>query len=196
MRNAPKAAARAEQPAATSVAAQPRVAAAGEDPAASDTQELERQMYEIVNSDRLNPSNAPETRGQAKALAWNEQLAEMARAYSEEMAKRGFFDHVSPEGVSPDMRLNRAGIVWQAEGENIAKYHGVAAAETAFMNEPRFQSNHRANILDADFTDVGIGIVKGPDGMYYITQEFIGAPHASHPQNTGSSASIVTGSRR
>ena len=43
------------------------------------------------------------------------------------------------------------------------------------MNEPRFQQhNHRGNILSLEYTHVGIGIVKGPDGMLYITQEFAG----------------------
>jgi uncharacterized protein YkwD len=40
------------------------------------------------------------------------------------------------------------------------------------MNEPRFQPNHRANILNPDYTHVGVGIAKGADGMFYITQEF------------------------
>ena len=44
------------------------------------------------------------------------------------------------------------------------------------MNEPRFGYNHRSNILDPKYTDVGVGIVKAPDGRYYITQEFLQKP--------------------
>jgi uncharacterized protein YkwD len=44
------------------------------------------------------------------------------------------------------------------------------------MNEPRFQHNHRANILNANYTDVGIGIIQGPNGSLYITQDFVGTP--------------------
>ena len=151
-----------------------------EDPTASESQMLEKQMLELVNRDRLNPSNISETRGQARSLEWNDRLVAVAREYSKDMVTRGFFSHVSPEGVSPDARVTAAGIEWQAEGENIAIYSSVAAAQSAFMNEPRFQPNHRANILDSKFTDIGIGIVKGPDGRYYITQEFIEAPGDSH----------------
>jgi uncharacterized protein YkwD len=61
-------------------------------------------------------------------------------------------------------------------GENIAIYTSVARAEAAFMNEPRFAKNHRANILSPDFTDGGIGIATGPDGRLYITQDFYAAP--------------------
>jgi uncharacterized protein YkwD len=41
------------------------------------------------------------------------------------------------------------------------------------MNEPKFQENHRANILSRTFTNVGIGIASGPDGTLYITQDFV-----------------------
>jgi len=48
----------------------------------------------------------------------------------------------------------------------------VRDAEESFMDEPRFQNNHRGNILDPKYTDVGIGIVQAPDGNLYITQDF------------------------
>ena len=63
-------------------------------------------------------------------------------------------------------------MAWQAVGENIAIAASAANAQSAFMNEPRFTQNHRGNILSAAFTEVGIGIVQGPDGRLYITQDF------------------------
>ena len=66
------------------------------------------------------------------------------------------------------MRINAAGISWRALGENIAIYGTVLGAEAAFMNEPHFQHNHRSNILNANYTDVGIGIVQGPNGSLYV----------------------------
>ena len=51
-------------------------------------------------------------------------------------------------------------------------------AQTAFMSEPRFQKNHRGNILNAMYTEVGIGIAQGPDGSLYITQDFVTIPAA------------------
>jgi len=70
------------------------------------------------------------------------------------------------------MRVSRAGIRWQATGENIAKVDTVVGAEAAFMNEPKFQPNHRGNILNPDYTHVGVGVARGAKGMLYITQEF------------------------
>jgi uncharacterized protein YkwD len=137
---------------------------------------LEHEMYGLINRDRLDPANAAETGGQAQALRWNPALAAAARAHSRDMQEQHFFAHVDREGRSPGTRVKAAGIEWQAVGENIAIYDSVRAAQTAFMNEPRFGHNHRSNVLDSKYTDVGVGIVKAPDGRYYITQEFVETP--------------------
>jgi len=150
--------------------------------------ELEKQMYELINRDRSNPANAAETRGRARPLRWNEQLAAVARAHSRDMIQQGFFDHVDPEGRSSGERLSAAGIRWQAVGENIAIYDGVTGAEGAFMREPRFEPNHRANILNLTYTDVGVGIAQAPDGRYYITQDFLTSPPGLGSSPEGSSA--------
>lgn len=137
---------------------------------------LERQMYDLINRDRVDPGNADETHGRAQPLRWNGALAAVARQHSREMLRQKFFAHVDREGRSPGTRVKAAGIGWQSVGENIAIYDKVPAAQAAFMNEPRFGHNHRSNILDAKYTDVGVGIVQAPDGRYYITQEFIEQP--------------------
>jgi uncharacterized protein YkwD len=136
--------------------------------------DLERQMWVLVNHDRLNPETFAETGGRVQPLKWNESLAAVARAHSRNMLEQRFFNHVDPDGRTFSTRINEAGIPWQAAGENIAIYETVSGAEAAFMNEPRFQHNHRANILSANYTDVGIGIVQGPNGSLYITQDFVG----------------------
>ncbi|HEV2234359.1 MAG TPA: CAP domain-containing protein [Terriglobia bacterium] len=139
--------------------------------------DLEMQMWAMVNRDRQDPRNAEETRGgHAIRVRWNERLAEVARAHSRDMVEQGFFDHVDPEGRTPAARINAGGIPWRALGENIAINGSVPGAEAAFMDEPRFEKNHRANILNTKFTDVGIGIVQAPNGSLYITQDFVTIP--------------------
>jgi uncharacterized protein YkwD len=148
--------------------------------------ELERQMWALVNRDRLNPANSAETKGgHGLPLRWNEKVAEVARAHSRDMLEQRFFGHVDLEGSSPAERISAAGIPWQALGENIAINGTVAGGEDAFMNEPRFQENHRANVLNAKYTDVGIGIVQAPNGSYYITQDFIATPTRPHTSGNG-----------
>jgi uncharacterized protein YkwD len=140
-------------------------------PCQTDSGEL--QMLHLLNNDRTAPSQAAETRGHARALLWDPQLAALARAHSQELAFGRPFSHMGANGSSPSDRLSKAGIQWVSMGENIAKEQNVMLAEAALMNEPKFQSNHRANILNPNFTIVGIGIVTGPDGALYITQEFV-----------------------
>jgi uncharacterized protein YkwD len=137
---------------------------------------LERQMWALVNRERLDPATSAETGGRAQPLKWNEKLAAVARAHSRDMIEQRYFDHVDPQGRTLVARINAAGIHWRAVGENIALNGTVPGAEAAFMNEPRFQSNHRGNILNANFTEVGIGIVQGPKGSLYITQDFAAIP--------------------
>lgn len=133
---------------------------------------LQRQLVEMVDADRLNPANTPETGGRAHPLKWDSRLAEAALKHSEDMAIRHYFSHVDPNGDTPVDRVTRLGVQWRAMGENIAKNFTVPAAEEAFMNEPRFENNHRGNILNPRYNYIGVGIVQGSDGMVYVTQEF------------------------
>ncbi|MDI6871855.1 MAG: CAP domain-containing protein [Bacillota bacterium] len=56
-----------------------------------------------------------------------------------------------------------------AAGENIAKARFVDQAEQLFMNS----SGHRANILSSSYTQVGVGVYLGSDGLTYVSQMFI-----------------------
>ncbi len=141
--------------------------------------DLEKQMWALVNRDRLDPATFAETRGRAEPLKWNDKLAAVARAHSRKMIEQQFFNHVDPDGKTPLERINEAGILWQAYGENIALHETVEGAQAAFMSEPRFQKNHRGNILNTMYTEVGIGIAQGPDGSLYITQDFVTIPTSS-----------------
>lgn len=151
-------------------------AACGGDAACEGMRPLATEMLALVNADRLNPSNDAETGGAAQPLKWDPKLAQAALAHSQDMALNHYFSHYGPVGSSPADRISKAGVRWRAMGENIAKNYTVGSAEDAFMNEPRFQPDHRANILNRKFNYVGIGIVRGPDGMIYATQEFAQEP--------------------
>ena len=133
---------------------------------------LERQALDLINRDRVAPEYLGETRGRARPLLWDERLAAVARAHSEEMARYGYFGHTAADGASPEQRISSAGIRWTLVGENIASCQSIAQAESTFMDEPKFERNHRWNILNPDYTRVGVGIATGSDGMLYITEDF------------------------
>ena len=141
-------------------------------PGLNRVRDMEQQMLELLNRDRADPANTPETYGRALPLQWNERLAAVARAHSLDMLNQGYFAHEDGQGRNVANRVEATGMAWQSVGENIAIYNSIASAEAAFMNEPRFTRNHRANILNASFKEVGIGIVQAPNGSLYITQNF------------------------
>jgi uncharacterized protein YkwD len=158
----------------------PHVLPASRNQGLNHARAMEQQMLELMNRDRADPANTTETKGRALPLQWNESLAEVARAHSLDMLNKRYFAHEDGMGRNVANRVEAAGLAWQSVGENIAIYNSVASAEAAFMNEPRFTKNHRANILSAGFTEVGIGIVQAPNGSLYITQDFYTASsHAS-----------------
>ena len=85
------------------------------------------------------------------------------------MIKRDFFSHVNPEGQSPFERMQEQKIVYNYAGENLAFNESVYAAQQAFMHSPE----HKANILNANYTQVGLGIVEASRGRIFVVQEFI-----------------------
>lgn len=82
----------------------------------------------------------------------------------------GYFSHTRPNGTSCFTALDEANVSYRYAGENIAG--GFATPEavvTAWMNSP----GHRANIMNANYTKLGVGYYT-TDGSYYWVQLFIG----------------------
>lgn len=120
----------------------------------------EKEMFELVNKERVLSG--------AKALVWDESLAEVGRKHSSDMFKRGYFSHYSPEGKDVGDRLLGNKIEYSYAGENLALAPNVARAHTGLMNS----EGHKRNILDPAFGKIGIGAMDG--GVYgkMFTQVF------------------------
>ncbi|HEY8346153.1 MAG TPA: CAP domain-containing protein [Symbiobacteriaceae bacterium] len=122
----------------------------------------EQQMLNLINGERAKAGLAP--------LKADPTLTMLARMKSQDMINRNYFSHQSPTYGSPFDMMKRYGVSYRTAGENIAGNHSVQAAHAALMNSP----GHRANILNSQYTHVGIGIIKGgPYGMMF-TQMFVG----------------------
>jgi uncharacterized protein YkwD len=122
--------------------------------------DLEAQMLELVNQERVAAGLG--------ALAPDPEQTEVARAHSADMFARGYFAHVSPDGLDPFDRMKRAGVTFRTAGENLALAPTVRVAHTGLMNSP----GHRANILRPAFGRLGIGIVDGGYRGIMVSQEF------------------------
>lgn len=123
-------------------------------------EKAEQEMFAKVNTERV-------TAGLEK-MTFDDKLRDLARAHSNDMFQRGYFSHYTPEGLSPFDRMEKAGISYQYAGENLALAPSTPLAMQGLMNSP----GHRANILNANFHKVGIGVIDG--GIYgkMYTQEF------------------------
>ncbi|MFD0151992.1 CAP domain-containing protein [Streptomyces sp. NPDC127132] len=119
----------------------------------------EAEVVRLVNVERAKVGCTP--------VRSDAQLAALAGAFSADMAERGFFDHTDPDGATPWARAEQAGVSGLG-GENIARGQADAAAVMdSWMNS----DGHRANILNCDFTTLGVGVQFGDGGPWW-TQDF------------------------
>ncbi len=120
----------------------------------------EEQMLAWVNDERRAAGLQP--------LVMDDRLRALARQHSQDMLRRAYFSHYTPDGLSPFDRMNVANIRFEAAGENLAEAPTLRLAHRGLMNSP----GHRANILSPSFDRVGIGIIDGGDLGLMISQEF------------------------
>jgi len=139
----------------------PTPSAAGTANSASvDSLSFEQQVVTLVNQQRAANGLAP--------LTLSTELSNVARTKSQDMHDNNYFSHTSPTYGSPFDMLTSFGISYSSAGENIAMgYATPEAVMNAWMNSP----GHRANILNASYTKIGVGYVASGN---YWTQEFIG----------------------
>lgn len=125
----------------------------------------EAEVFELVNRERA--------RKHLSTLLWDDRLSRLARDYSRQMAREGFFDHYDPKGRTVIDRAVAARIKnWSTIGENlfVCDDHPSFArtAIRGWMGSP----THRTNMLDRGWTSTGIGIATAPDGSIFVTQVF------------------------
>ncbi|MGQ9532731.1 MAG: CAP domain-containing protein [Desulfotomaculales bacterium] len=122
----------------------------------------EARMLALVNQARAESGLAP--------LTADPDLVRLARLKARDMVERGYFGHQSPTYGSPFDMLRSAGISYRYAGENLAGAPDVETAHNNLMASP----GHRANILNRNYTRVGIGVVEGgPYGKVFV-QLFLG----------------------
>lgn len=151
---------------------------------------LELLIHQTVNQHRQNTGLQP--------LAYDATLSGIARGHSQDMARRTYFEHETPEGYDPSDRAARAGYTCRKDygsyytygvAENIYLSHLVEltvyvsglpikryktdeqhalSIVAGWMNSP----GHRNNILDRAYDRVGTGVAIAPDEKVLVTQNF------------------------
>lgn len=124
-----------------------------------DLEDVRRQVLREVNRARDEAG--------LRAFRADKALDRVAQDYAEDMLRRGYYGHESPEGEDVRDRVSRARLILQRVGENVASGQPSASeVVTGWLNSPP----HRANILQRQFSRHGLGVAAGraEDGSYQI----------------------------
>lgn len=146
---------------------------AGEPPpeeSADVERQMERLVFDLVNDERRERGLEP--------LEWDDQLAELAREWSSEMADQGRLEHQDPE------RMLERSEGFTGVGENIFRATGPLPASTIHVSWMR-SDGHRANVLRPEFDRLGVGFLCTGDGEVWATQRFgrTGTPSLTPPED-------------
>ena len=121
---------------------------------------FESEVIRLVNEQRVQNGLKP--------LTANWELSRVARYKSQDMVDNRYFSHTSPTYGTPFQMMRSFGLNFRTAGENIA--YGQRTPQ-AVVNGWMNSSGHRANILNASYTQIGVGyVVNG----HYWTQMFMG----------------------
>ena len=125
--------------------------------------DFESDVIDLVNLEREAQGLHP--------LSYDHQLAAAARGHSEDMGAQNYFSHTSLDGRTVPDRITAAGYSYNTYGENIA---GGQPTPEDVIDAWMSSSGHRANILNSNFCDIGVGYIYQADSTYrhYWTQNF------------------------
>ncbi|AEG58450.1 CAP domain-containing protein [Desulforamulus ruminis] len=124
--------------------------------------QLQQQVVDLVNAERAKQGLKP--------VVAKQDLTAVAQLKAQDMYNKKYFSHTSPTYGSPFDMMRQQGISYTAAGENIAMGQKTAQqVMTDWMNS----SGHRANILNANYNEIGVGVYQSYNGYGYIwVQEF------------------------
>jgi uncharacterized protein YkwD len=122
-----------------------------------------REIFDLSNILRMRHGLDP--------LKWNGYATKAAFDHSKEMSEKKYFSHESQWSGGPADRLKAAGVDFTTAGENIATdYPDGISAVIGWLNS----EGHRENLLNPEYTDMGIGVFRGVYHNFY-TQDFVKA---------------------
>jgi uncharacterized protein YkwD len=110
----------------------------------------------LINQERIN-NGLPD-------LTVQSALTAAARVHSQDMACNGFFSHTGSDGSVARDRVGRQGYTTTWVGENI--YGGMSSSPSVIVTWFMNSTPHRANILNVNYTSIGVGYVYVPTAPY------------------------------
>jgi uncharacterized protein YkwD len=126
-------------------------------PASETTVELASTITCLINVERSGAGLAP--------LGSSGKLVRAAKVHAADMIVHRYFDHTGHDGSEPLQRARRAGylkhVVSFSIGENLADGYGPAGTPASMVDDWMASPEHRANILDPRFRQIGVAVKRG-----------------------------------
>lgn len=120
------------------------------------------------------------------------RLSSSAQAKVDDMVRKGYFEHETPEGYNVEHFIDNAGYEYITVAENLASGDFADAKDLvdAWMNSP----GHRANILNTDVTEIGVAIsyVEFQGVVQYVAVQHFGRPKSSCPEVDSALSTTIT----
>jgi len=118
-------------------------------------------LVDLTNTNRLSENLNP--------LEFSPVLTSAAQLKADDMATKSYFAHTSPDGKNPWYWFTLSNYRFLYAGENLAvNFVDSEDVVRAWMNS----EGHKANILNAKFTEIGIamasGIYNGRESIYVV----------------------------
>ena len=131
-------------------------------PSQSIREGYEATLFELTNAARV--------RNGVRPVQEFPELAQTARKHSADMAKRHYFSHDTPEGLSPFDRMKADNHRYVRAGENLA----YGQFNSIFAHEGLLNSwDHRENLLMPHYTHLGVGVAFDEENTPYYTENFL-----------------------
>lgn len=122
----------------------------------------ESEMLRLLNGERVKNGLNP--------LKFDVEITRVARLKSQDMIDNNYFSHNSPTYGSPFEMLRTYGVKFIYAGENLAGNPSIKNAHESLMES----KGHRENILNPNYTHIGIGVKEGSRYGKMVTQMFVG----------------------
>lgn len=147
--------------------------ASASDRSAPPFADLEARLLAEVNAVRAQHHLIP--------LRRSPELDSIARSHSDDMARRGYLSHHTPEGTNPVDRIFAGGVAgFTLAAENLGMTNRPEPNREIVESWLR-SPDHRRNLLSPPFNTTGIGIARSSDGSLIYTQIYITIPKAAAP---------------
>ncbi len=132
-------------------------------PGTETVQTCDGKSIELNKAEKLTLDLHNKTRKEngLKELCVDPTLTKVAREHSNDMIKKRYFAHNSPDGKSSAKRLKDSGYNWSAMGENIAWGSGSHSNPKSRFKAWMESKGHKVNILNGRYEEVGIGVASG-----------------------------------